>query len=180
MNLHYQQREKSGETTSINFIPNRFSSQFSTSPTNGPRLPSLQKASTHSALGERSHTSAHRAKQGCVGWGRYLYPRTVLHGLETLRGLVSERQTLPLFGLGRRHSQRTQRARGTAMRLCASLFRRRRGPAGPRCSVCNLVMLLFFHSARRAFRTCERGGGITTLGALCVLLKCRTAAWQND
>ena len=57
---------------------------------------------------------------------------------------------------------------------------RRRGPAGPRCSVCNLVMLLFFHSARRAYRTCERGGGITTLGALCVLLKCRTAAWQND
>ena len=34
---------------------------------------------------------------------------------------------------------------------------RRRGPAGLRCSVCNLVMLLFFHSARRAFRTCERG-----------------------
>ena len=56
---------------------------------------------------------------------------------------------------------------------------RRRGPAGLRCSVCNLVMLLFFHSARRAFRTCERGGGITTLGALYVLLKRRTAACQN-
>ena len=56
---------------------------------------------------------------------------------------------------------------------------RRRGPAGPRCSVYNLVMLLFFHSARRAFRTCERGGGITTLGVLCVLLKRWTAACQS-
>ena len=28
---------------------------------------------------------------------------------------------------------------------------RRRGPAGPRCSVCNLVMLLFFHSVRSTF-----------------------------
>ena len=63
MNLHYQQREKSGETAAINFIPNRFSSQFSTSPTNGPRLPSLQKVGTHSAFGERSHTSAYTPKQ---------------------------------------------------------------------------------------------------------------------
>ena len=47
-------------------------------------------------------------------------------------GRVSERRTLPLFGLGRGCSQRTQRAFGTAMRLCASLFRRRRGPAGLR------------------------------------------------
>ena len=28
---------------------------------------------------------------------------------------------------------------------------RRRGPAGLRCFVCNSAMLLFFHSARRAF-----------------------------
>ena len=56
---------------------------------------------------------------------------------------------------------------------------RRRGPAGLRCSVCNLVMLLFFHSARRAFHTCKRGCGITTLGALCVLLKRWAAACQN-
>ena len=38
------------------------------------------------------------------GGGRYLHPRTVSHGSETLRGQVSERQTLPLLGLGRRHS----------------------------------------------------------------------------
>ena len=51
---------------------------------------------------------------------------------QTSPGRVSERQTLPLLGLGRRHSRRTQRAFGTAMRLCVSLFRRRRGPAGLR------------------------------------------------
>ena len=69
----------------------------------------------------------------------------------TSPGRVSERHTLPLWRLGRGCSRRTQRAFGTAMRLCASLFRRRRGPAGLRCSVCNLVMLLFFRSVCSTF-----------------------------
>ena len=56
---------------------------------------------------------------------------------------------------------------------------RRRGPAGLRCSVCNLVMLLFFHSARRAFHTCKRGCGITTLGVLRVLSKRWATACQS-
>jgi hypothetical protein len=51
---------------------------------------------------------------------------------QTSPGRVSAQQTLPLLGLGRVYSRRTQRAFGTAMRLCASLFRRRRGPAGLR------------------------------------------------
>ena len=63
------------------------------------------------------------------------------------------------------------------MRVAVS---RRRGPAGLRCSVCNLVMLLFFHSARRAFHTCKRGCGITTLGVLRVLSKRWAAACQNS
>ena len=51
---------------------------------------------------------------------------------QTSPGRVSERCTLPLLGLGRGCSRRTQRACGAAMRLCASLLRRRRGPAGLR------------------------------------------------
>ena len=47
-----------------NAVSNRFSSRFSTSRTNGPRLPSLPKAGTHSPFGKRSHTRAHTAKQG--------------------------------------------------------------------------------------------------------------------
>ena len=69
---------------------------------------------------------------GRFRWGCYLYPRTVLCGSETLRGRMAERCTLPLLGLGRVCSRRVQRACGTAMCLCASLFRRRRGPAGLR------------------------------------------------
>ena len=49
---------------------------------------------------------------------------------QTSPGRVSERQTLPLLGLGRRRSRRTQRAFGTAMRLCASLFRGVAAPLG--------------------------------------------------
>ena len=64
------------------------------------------------------------------------------------------------------------------MRLCASLFR---GVAAP------LGCVIFFASAEIAVCTSGahgfprvRGmGGITTLGALCVLLKYRTAACQN-
>ena len=128
MNPHYQQREKSGETAAINFIPNR----FSTSLTNGPRLPSPPKAGTHSPFGKRSHTRAHTAKQGRFRWGRYYYPRTVSHVSETLRGQGVERRTLPLWGLGRGCSQRTQKAFGTAMRMMRVAVPRRRGPAGLR------------------------------------------------
>ena len=112
--------------------------------------------------------------------GALSLPSTRAARSRTSPGRVSERQTLPLLSLGRRCSRRTQRACGTAMRLCASLSRRRRGPAGLRCSVCNLVMLLFFHSARRAFHTCKRGCGITTLGVLRVLSKRWAAACQNS
>ena len=49
---------------------------------------------------------------------------------QTSPGRVSERQTLPLLGLGRGCSRRTQKAFGTAMRLCASLFRGVAAPLG--------------------------------------------------
>ena len=115
-----------------NAVPNRFSSRFSTSLTNGPRLPSPPKAGTHSPFGKRSHTRAHTAKQGRFRWGRYYYPRTVSHVSETLRGQGVERRTLPLWGLGRGCSQRTQKAFGTAMRMMRVAVPRRRGPAGLR------------------------------------------------
>ena len=105
---------------------------FNTSGTNGPRSLSFTKAGIHSALGERSHTAAHTPKHGRFGWGWYHYPRSVPHVSETLRGRSLKRQTLPLLGLGRGCSRRTQKACGTAMRLCVSLSRRRRGPAGLR------------------------------------------------
>ena len=84
------------------------------------------------------------------------------------------------FGiLAGRCSRRTQKAFGTAMRLCVSLSRRRRGPAGLRDLFSFLSKLRLVHPALSAFRMCETRGGIITLGVLCVLLKRRTAACQS-
>ena len=124
-----------------NAVPNRFPSRFLTSRTNAPRLLSQTKAGTHSAFGEKSHTRAHTAKQGRFGRGWYHYPRSVSHGSETLRGQGVERQTLPLLGLGRVCSQRTQRAFGTAMRMMRVAVPRRRGPAGLRDPVSALWIM---------------------------------------
>ena len=51
-----------------------------------------------------AHKGTHGETGGVLGGGWYHYPRSVSHVSETLRGQVSERQTLPLLGLGRRHS----------------------------------------------------------------------------
>ena len=111
-----------------NAVPNRFSISL----TSGPRLLSRAKAGTYSAFGEGSHTAAHTAKQGAFQMGVVSLPSERSARSQTSPGRVSERCTLPLLGLGRVYSRRTQRAFGTAMRLCASLFRRHRGPAGLR------------------------------------------------
>ena len=51
--------------------------------------------------------------------------------------------------------QKNAESLGTAMRLCASLSRRRRGPAGLRNLFSFLSKLRFSHSVLRAFRVCE-------------------------
>ena len=169
-----------------NAVPNRFLAHFSTSRTNGPRLLSRAKAGTHSPSPTGSHTAAYTAKQGRFRWGRYYYPRTVSHVSETLRGQGVERQTLPLLGLGRVCSRRTQKAYGTAMCLCASLSRRRRGPAGLRdpfssveivaCMPCAQGLSACarhgrYHYPRRALRAAE-----TPDGRLSKRLTCRFLA----
>ena len=77
-----------------------------------------------------AHSGLHGETRGVLDGGWYHYPRSVLRGSETLRGRVSERQTLPLLGLGRVCSRRTRKACGTAMRSCASLFRGVAAPLG--------------------------------------------------
>ena len=102
---------------------------FSASLTNGPRSLSCVKAGTHSAFGEESHTAAYTPKQGPSGRGRYHYPRSVPHVHKHPRA-GCQNGVLCRFGiLAGRCSRRTQKAFGTAMRLCVSLSRRRRGPA---------------------------------------------------
>ena len=99
---------------------------------------------------------------------------------QTSPGRVSEQRTLPLLGLGRGCSRRTQKAFGTAMRMMRVAVPRRRGPAGLHdlfrfCRNCGLYIL------RSGLSACMMGQGWyhSTLSALYVLLKRRTAACQS-
>ena len=171
--------KNSGKAAVSNSISNRFSSHLSTPRTNGPRSLSRAKVRTHSALLKGSHTRAHTAKQGYFGWGWYYYPRTVSHVSKTLCSRISERQTLPLWGLGQGCSRSTQRAFGTAMRLCASLFRGIAAPLG--C----VIFLQFgdvavFSLCAQYFLNVRGRGGITTPGVLRMLLKLPAPACQSD
>ena len=161
---HYQQKRKSRRRCHRNSVPNRFSSRFLTFPTNGPRLLSRVKAGTHSAFGEGSHTAAYTPKQGAFRMGVVSLPSERSARSRTSPGRVSERQVLPLLGLGRGCSQRTQKAFGTAMRLCASLFRGVAAPLG--CVIClQLGDVAVFSLCAQYFLIVRGGGGITTLGA---------------
>ena len=96
-----------------------------------------------------AHKGTHGETGGVLGGGWYHYPRSVPHVSETLRGQGVERQTLPLLGLGRVCSRRTQRACGTAMRMMRVAVPRRRGPAGLRDPVVRPLMLRFSVSVRK-------------------------------
>ena len=84
----------------------------------------------YSALLKESHTAAHTAKQVAFWVGVVSLPLGRSTRSQTSPGRVSERRTLPLLGPDRGRSQRTQKACGTAMRLCASLFRGVAAPLG--------------------------------------------------
>ena len=88
-----------------------------------------------------AHSGLH-AETGTFRTGPLSLSSTRTARSQTSPGRASERQTLPLLGLGRVYSQRTQRASGTAMRLCASLSR---GVAAPLGCV-TLPLLLRFAS----------------------------------
>ena len=151
---------------------------FNTSGTNASHLLPLTKVGTHSALLKGSRTAAHTAKHG-VFWVRVVsLPSARSARSRTSPGRVSERHTLPLLGLGRGCSRRTQRASGTAMRLCASLSRGVAAPLG--CVIFSVsVEIAACMPCAQGF-LCVRGrDGITTLGALCVFSKRWTTACQS-
>ena len=95
-----------------------------------------------------AHNGSH-AETGAFRMGALSLPSVRSARSRTSPGRVSERQTLPLLGLGRGCSQRTQKAFGTAMRLCVSLSR---GVAAP------LGCVIFFASVEIATCTpCAQG-----------------------
>ena len=151
---------------------------FNTSGTNGPHSLLRMKVGTHSPLPTGSHTAAHTAKHG-VFWVRVVsLPSARSARSRTSPGRVSERHTLPLLGLGRGCSRRTQRASGTAMRLCASLSRGVAAPLG--CVIFSVSVEIYGFTPRTQGFLCVRGGGgITTPGARCVLPKFSAPACQS-
>ena len=169
-----------------NAVPNRFLAHFSTSRTNAPRSLSRVKAGTHSAFGEGSHTAACTPKQGAFRMGVVSLLSERSARSPTSPGRVSERQVLPLLGLGRGCSQRTQKAFGTAMRLCASLFRGVAAPLG--CVIClqfgdvavfSLCAQYFlnvrggggYHYPQRALRAAETPDGRLSKRLICRFLR---------
>ena len=76
-----------------------------------------------------AHSGSH-AETGVFRTGVVSLPSERSARSQTSPGRVAERRTLPLLGLGRVYSRRTQRAFGTAMRLRASLLRGVAAPLG--------------------------------------------------
>ena len=124
-----------------------------------------------------AHSGLH-AETGAFRTGPLSLPSAHSARSRTSPGRVSERQTLPLLGLGRVYSQRTQRACGTVMRLCASLSRGVAAPLG--CVVClQFGDVAVFSLCAQGFPHMRGGGGITTLGAFHTVRKPCVAGCQN-
>ena len=97
---------------------------------NGPHSLLRMKVGTHSPLPTGSHTAAYTAKHGPSGQGRYHYPRRIPHVHEHPRAGCQNGKLCRFLVLVGRCSRRTQRACGTAMCLCASLFQGVAAPLG--------------------------------------------------
>ena len=87
---------------------------------------------THSALGERSHTTAHTAKHGAFRMGVVSLPSDRSARSQTSPGRVSERRTLPLWDLGREVLSKNAESLRDSDALMRVAVPRRRGPAGLR------------------------------------------------
>ena len=161
-----------------NAVPNRFSSRFSTSRTNGPRSLSQAKVGTPGFAQRIAHKGLHAES------------RVFQMGVVSLPSDRSARFGNPAWPGGRTANFAAFGAwswvlpkNAESLRDSDALMRvavpRRRGPAGLRdlfrfCRNCGLYTL-----RSGPFRVCEARGGITTLSALYVLLKRRTTACQN-
>ena len=145
-----------------------------------------ERGYTHSALLKGSHTRAYTPKQVVFRMGVVSLPSIRAARSRTSPGRVSERRTLPLLGLGRGCSRRTQRAFGTAMCSCASLSRGVAAPLG--CVIClqlgdvavffTLCAVLserarwgWYHYPRRALRAAETLDGRLSKGLICRFLR---------
>ena len=179
VNPHHRQKRKSRRRCHRNSVPNRFSSRFLTSPTNGPR--SLSQTKMGNTLGvpvKIAHKGTHGETGGISDGGGI----TTLGLFHTFRKpCVAGCQNGVLCRFWALVGGTPEGHREPAVQRCAYARRCSAGVAAP------LGCVIFFASAEIAVCTsCAQGfqrvrdmGGITTLSALYVLLKRRTAACQN-
>lgn len=151
---------------------------FNTSGTNAPCSLSLPKAGTHSVFRERSRTSAYTPKHGAFWVGALLLPSDCFTRFGTPAWSGGKTAYFAPLRSGSRVLPKNAKSLRDSDALMCVAVPRRRGPAGLRDLFSFLSKLRFSHPALKAFCVCE-GGGITTLGVLCVLLKRRTAACQK-
>ena len=162
-----------------NAVPNRFLAHFSTSRTNGPRSLSRVKAGTHSPLLKGSHTAAYTPKQGAFRMGVVSLLSERSARSPTSPGRVSERQTLPLWDLGREVLSKNAESLRDSDALMRVAVPRRRGPAGLRDLFFTSVEIVACTPCVQGFPRVWGRGGITTLGVLRVLPKFSAPACQS-
>ena len=150
---------------------------------------------THGFRRKIAHSGSHGEPGGVSDGGGITTPWTVPHVAETLRGQVSERRALAILGLGRMYSRRTQKACGTAMRLCASLPRGVAAPLGcvilfRFCRNCGLYILRsglsacarhgWYHYPQRALRAAETPDGRLSKRLICRFLRSGERSSPHD
>ena len=133
---HYISRGKnSGKVAAISFIPNRFSFRFSTSRTNGSRSLSQTKASTHSAFGEKSHTTAHTPKQVAFRMGGGITTLGAFRTFTNIPGPGIRTAHFAVFGSWPGALPKNAKSLRDSDALMRVAVPRRRGPTGLRCPV---------------------------------------------
>ena len=137
---------------------------LSQSPAKRPTFAFADESGYTLAFANRIAHSGLHAETGAFRTGPLSLPSERSARSQTSPGRVSERQTLPLLGLGRVYARRTQKACGTAMRLCVSLSRRRRGPAGLR-DLFRFCRNRDLYIRRSWFSVCARRGVVSLLSA---------------
>ena len=147
-----------------NAVPNRFSSRFSPSLTNGLRSLSRVKAGTHSPSPTGSHTAAYTAKQGRFGWGGI----TTLGAFHTFqKPCAAGYQNGKFCRFWVLVGDAPEERRKPSEQRCAYARRCSEGVAAPLGCVIFLQFgdVAVFSLCAQYFLNVRGGGGITTLGA---------------
>ena len=169
-----------------NAVPNRFLAHFSTSRTTGLRSLSQAKASTHSAFGEGSHTTAYTAKHGAFRMGALLLPseRSTRFGNPAWPGFKTA--NFAAFGSWSKTLLKNAESLRSSDALMRVAVPRRRGPAGPRelfasaevaactpCAQCfpNVRDEGWYHYPQCALRAAETPDGRLSKRLICRFLR---------